>query len=186
MVHLRREPLVVVRAEWIPKAVRTRIPPAPAHDEWRLEIELECSSAPVRAAAVLWDPDGGQFTRGWADGRSNRVLVDVRFFPTSWDTTDEVQVNVLGRRLTVSSPGLKVDPRGATEGLVRVGEAFTTGVPVRLFSVPSVGVAVDVFAIVSDETRKRRGRWWVTAPVTDLGPYSFLLDGRVSGTVELP
>lgn len=181
---LRREPLVVVRAEWISAKVRSRIPPAPPHDEWRLEIELECATAPVRAAAVLWSPFEGQFTRGWADVRGHRIRVDVRFFPTSWEGSDDVQVNLLGRRFTAASPALKLDPRAATTGLVRVGDTFSTGVPVRLLAVPSVGVAAEVFAVVAGDTRKRRGRWWVTRPVADLGSYSFLLRGQVSGLVD--
>lgn len=180
-------PVQVSGITWSARQKRTRIPPAPLHDEWTVRVRLGCETE-FLMAVVLWDVAAGlgRFNRGWSNTRGIGARVDVGFRPSAWDTTDDVDI-LTGSTLRahVSSAAVKLDPRSATTIDVAADDAISTGVPHRLLHIPEVGVAIDVFLVRSSDTVKSHGRWRLRSPDADVpDAYDFLRTGQVCGTIS--
>jgi len=180
---LVREPVRVEQIAWLSRAVRSRIPPSPAHEVWRLQIDFTCQQSPVRAVALLDAEGERQFARGWADGPATGVALVVHFFPYSWESSDAVQINVGGIWHTVVSPALKQDPRELAGPYLTRGDEVSTGAVIPVLSIAGLDVWVGLVLVAASDTKKDRTRWHVRSDRShDLGEWTFLATGRRSGT----
>jgi hypothetical protein len=180
------EPVRVERVDWLSREVRSKIPPAPAHQVWRLEIDFTCLTCASRAVALL-DAEGDRhFARGWADGPAADITLDVHFFPFNWQTSDAVQINVGGIRHGVVSPALKKDPRELVRVHLAPGDEVSTGSVIPALTLVEPDVSVGLVLVAASDTKKDRTRWHVRSDRAHrLGSCSFLATGRRSGTVGL-
>lgn len=107
--------------------------------------------------------------------------LEVGFMAWDWDTSDIVRVSA-DEALEVESAELKQDPVAATVMGVAPGSVGSTGVPMTIMTIPSVGVELGVLAVASTETTANRTSWRARDEyVTGLGEFDFLAVGRMRG-----
>ena len=178
---------MVESVDWTSKVVRTGGPSGPLHDEWALSVRLNCD-APARAVAFL-DHDGvRRHARDWARRAERVAELRVSFDPYEWEDTDKVQINTAagGIRVQVESAALKADPVATTTVDVEPGMPVFTGVPIRILSIPDVGIALGVLLVRSTDTKADRTRWRVRDEHADsLGEFSFLSAGERAGQTRV-
>jgi hypothetical protein len=187
LTPLTRERLVVESVDWTSRAVRTGGISGPLHDEWALSLRVRCE-APARGVAFL-DFDGvRRHARDWARLAERVADLRVSFVPVDWRHTDKVQINTAagGIRVQVESAALKSDPVATTTLDVEPGMLGFTGVPIRIFSIADVGVALGVLLVRSTDTKADRTRWRVRDEHADgLGEFSFLSTGERGGQTQV-
>ena len=173
---------VDLSATWIPKTVTTDPPRLTPHEEWRLLVRVAASTL-FRVAVVMCLPTEVH----WGlrpEAASERIEIPLDFFPHDWSTSDRVQINFGWRRITVTDPNLKADPRRFAD--ILLPDTATTGqmIPVCQISQHAVGVAL--VALAQEDTEARRlDRWRVRPDLTNALPSGLaaLTSGRQSGTV---
>jgi hypothetical protein len=118
------------------------------------------------------------------EAASDVAEISLHFFPYHRTPDDRVQISFGLRRVTVTDPELKADPRPQANLLLPA--VATTGQVIPVCEVRRHHVRVGVFAIADRDTERRRlGRWGVkpqlaNALPADLAP---LVSGRQSGVV---
>lgn len=111
--------------------------------------------------------------------------LEVGFMPWDWGTSDDVRVSA-DEVVEVESAELKHDPVAATVMGVASGSVGSTGVPMTILTIPSVGVELGVLAVASTETTANRTSWRVRDEyVTGLGEFDFLAVGRTRGKLDI-
>ena len=182
--QLSRWPLTVEAVTWTPTTVRTGGIPGPLHQEWRLLVRLACE---LPARAVVYLDAGGvrRHSRRWGRRAERAMELEVGFMPWDWGTSDDVRVSA-DEVVEVESAELKHDPVAATVMGVASGSVGSTGVPMTILTIPSVGVELGVLAVASTETTANRTSWRVRDEyVTGLGEFDFLAVGRTRGKLDI-
>jgi hypothetical protein len=178
--HLRLE----LSAEWSSKTVTTDPPRYIPHEEWCLTVQLAAESS-FRVAHILRCEQ--QLSWGLSPKvPATRFTLAVNFFPHAWKTSDGVQINFGWRRVTVTDPALKEDPR--TSVAVTLPATAETGSLVPVCEVPEHGISVVVLGIASQDTEERRNdRWRVRPDLASHLPAGLepLATGHQSGVIRL-
>jgi hypothetical protein len=171
-------------AEWSSKTVTTDPPRYVPHEVWSLTVQVAAESS-FRVAHIL----RCEQRLSWGLSRrlpATRFTLGVRFSPHAWKTSDGVQINFGGRRVTVTDPVLKEDPRGSVA--VTLPETAETGGLIPVCEVPEHGISVVVLGIAERDTEERRNeRWRVRPRLASRLPAGLepLASGYQSGVIRL-
>jgi hypothetical protein len=174
---------VDLSAEWIPKTVTTDPPRLTPHQEWRLLVRV-AAPTPIRVAVLMCLPTEAQ----WGlrpEAASELIEISLDFFPHDWSTSDRVQINFGWRRITVTDPDLKADPRRFAD--VVLPDEATTGQMIPVCEISSHAIEVGLVALAQQDTEARRlDRWRLRPQLLDALPpnLAMLADGRQSGVVR--
>jgi len=171
---------VDLSATWIPKTVTTDPPRLTPHEEWRLLIRV-AAPTPFRVAVLMCLPTEVQWGL-WPEAASELIEIPLDFFPHDWSTSDRVHVNFGWRRITVTDPDLKSDPRRFAD--VVLPETATTGQMIPVCEIPQHAIEVALVAFAKQDTEARRlDRWRLPPQLVDALPtdLAMLAGGRQSG-----
>jgi hypothetical protein len=173
--ELTRVPMEIEVA-WVGKTVTTDPPRLTPHEEWSLRAELT-ARVPIRVAALMYLPTEVE----WGlrpEHASDHAEIWLSFFSEAWSTSDRVQINFAWRRITVTDPDLKADPRPFAN--VVVPRSATTGEVVPICVISKHAITVAVFALAEQDTERRRmDRWRVRRRLADSLPGELI--GLASG-----
>lgn len=174
---------VDLSSTWIPKTVTTDPPRLTPHDEWRLLVRVAVS-IPVRVAVLMRLPTEVQ----WGlrpEAASELIEIPLDFFPHDWSTSDRIQINFGWRRITVTDPDLKADPRRFTD--VVLPDTATTGQVIPVCQISRHAIEVALVALARQDTEARRlDRWRLRPKLVDaLSPdLAVLASGGQSGVAR--
>jgi hypothetical protein len=174
---------VDLSATWIPKTVTTDPPRLTPHEEWRLLVRVT-APIPVRVAVVMELPTELQ----WGlrpEAASEVIQIPLAFFPHDWSTSDRIHINFGWRRITVTDPELKADPRQHAE--VVLPDTASTGQVIPVCEIRRHAITVALVAMAHQDTEARRlDRWRVLPDLGDALPAELgvLASGRQSGVVR--
>jgi hypothetical protein len=105
-----------VSSEWRTTVVATRPPKLPKHDEYTLDFRF-VADEPFLIARILEDGLRVRFSRDRASSANSEIEEHLRFFPSDWHGSDDVQINFGGMRHSVTSADLKQTPADSSPRL---------------------------------------------------------------------
>jgi len=184
---LTQVPVSVLRAQWTPKTVATRNPPAGTRQEWRYDIALTADAEPFHVFGLLASPSELRFARRRRSRAATESDAHISFLPSSWRTSDSVRISLEYQDLTVADAALKQDPRAVFSVDVVSGSQLSTGSVWQIGSLAQWGMWFGVGLIAKRDTEATHGRWRLPRDCHDLLPdgYRFLLTGRDAGRAHV-
>jgi hypothetical protein len=182
---------VDIGAEWRAKTVATRTPAVASHDEWQLDVQLECTLSPVVLALIVGVHGRATYARLHRSNADHMASLRLSFTPRDWFESDGVDVRLSQRSkggsaiagIQVEDGSLKADPRQVVEVPVAPSKTTQTGGPCLIAEVASLGLTAHVVALAKADTEGSHGRWRVLPNLAAALPEShrFLLLGHTSG-----
>lgn len=115
---------------------------------------------------------------------SQLAEIPLDFFAHDWSTSVRVQINFGWRRITVTDPELKADPRPQTD--VVLPDIATTGQVISVCEIPRHAITIALVAVAHQHVAARRlDRWRVRPDLVDELPVdlAMLASGRQSGSI---
>jgi hypothetical protein len=182
---------VDIGAEWRSKTVATRTPVIATHEEWQLDVQLECTSSPVVLALIVGVHDRATYARLHRSNAEHTASLRLSFGPRDWFESDAVDVRLSQRGhdgsaiagIQVENGPLKADPRQLVEVPVAPSVTTQTGSPCLIAEAASLGLTAHVVTLAKADTEGSHGRWRVLPDLAAALPesYRFLLLGHTSG-----
>ena len=182
---------VDIGAEWRSKTVATRAPVTATHEEWQLDVQLECTLSPLVLALIVGVHERATYARLHRSNAEHTASLRLSFAPRDWFESDAVDVRLSQRGLggfaiaeiQIQDGSLKADPRLVVEVPVAPSVTIQTGGPCLIAEVASLGLTAHAVTLAKADTEGSHGRWRVLPDLAAALPesYRFLLLGNTSG-----
>jgi hypothetical protein len=177
---------IAVSAAWITTVVSTQPPLYPNHEEKSLVVRI-VADEPVLIARIVDDGQRLFFARDRVAAAGQEIDQRLSFFPSSWDSSDDVQINFAGIRVGVTSAELKRDPAAYVAVSSFDGATTVSLIEVAALKQPRP-IRISIFPVLRRDVEVTRSRWRLASGHEDDVPegLGFLFTGRQSGDCMLP